>query len=110
MSKELEESVWIARREGVGSNVVDHSRAARMARASFKKILKETSSSRMGSPMNAEEDWGAQKANPSLLASHQISTSASAVSQSLALKRQMPSSLAAVSANQSKSFQTSLLM
>ena len=110
MSNELEELVWIARQEGVGSNDVDYLRATRMARASFRKMSKEASLSRMGSPMNAEEDCRAQKANLSLLASHQISTLASVASQSSVSKRQTPSSLTAESANQSKSFQMSFLM
>src|ERR1700677_5098107 len=70
MLKELEESVWIASRDGVRWKEADQWSAAKMAVASLRKMLNDVLSSTTVSPTKPVESWGTQKASPSLLASH----------------------------------------
>src|SRR5260221_6989296 len=109
MLNEFEESVWIARRVGVGRSDDDQWRAARIAMDSFRKILNVESFPRIASPTNPLECFGTQNPSPSLLASDQISNSAASALHSSASNRRTPSSRSIDSANQRRSCRTRLL-
>src|SRR5258708_37130416 len=110
MLNEFDESVWIARRVGVGWSDEDQWRAAKIEMDSLRKMLNVESFPRTTSPMKPLENLGTQNPRPSLLASDQISNTAASALHSSASKRRTPSRRSTESANQRRSSRTRLLI